>query len=82
MKSKTVGSIMRHVASKLPPSTISESAEGEPSEEAALEGLYEKIAWPLGRIYGHAYDAFKLMLSYVESFLFSLEWTSIVFSSQ
>merc|ERR1712232_373881 len=27
-----------------------------------LEELYKKIAWPLTRIYGHAHDAFKLML--------------------
>jgi len=43
-KSKTVHSIMRHVAETL---------------HSDLEALYNKIAWPLYRKYGHAYDAFK-----------------------
>ena len=101
MKSKTVASIMRHVASKVP-SVNGEVLEGEqakqaeadaaetkrarrvakkegheddivpddvpgggPNEEARLEQLYEQIAWPLGRKYGHPYDAFKLALTYV-----------------
>ena len=38
---------------------------GGPNEEARLEQLYEQIAWPLGRKYGHPYDAFKLALTYV-----------------
>lgn len=99
MKSKTVASIMRHVASK----TSHIGADGEeaskeaaeeheektkrnrrakkdghddevviaeegavPSasnEEERLELLYEKIAWPLGKQYGHPYDAFKLALT-------------------
>jgi len=97
MKSKTVASILRHVASKLP----SLDAEGEPieapaqeapkrnrraakqavqqgeepiaeeqvtgpgnnNEEERLEMLYETIGWPLGRTYGHAYDAFKVALT-------------------
>ena len=33
------------------------------SEEDRLEHLYEQIAWPLGKKYGHPYDAFKLSLS-------------------
>jgi translation initiation factor 2 subunit 1 len=59
MKSKTAASIMRHVASKLP------SAEGDASlnEEERLEKLYEQVAWPLGKKYGHPYDAFKLALT-------------------
>ena len=41
------------------------------NEEARLEQLYEQIAWPLGRKYGHTYDAFKLALTYVcHPFLF------------
>ncbi|KAI0031871.1 eukaryotic translation initiation factor 2 alpha subunit-domain-containing protein [Vararia minispora EC-137] len=89
MKSKTVSSILRHVASRLPTfdpdaqakdkeeeaATVKEEAdkEGEEaeevhvapgsSEEERLEQLYETIAWPLGRKYGHPYDAFKLALT-------------------
>jgi translation initiation factor 2 subunit 1 len=108
MKSKTVASILRHVASKLP----SLDANGEPisaseqynaqsqeskkalrkarqqaleedgvvdpdlvggppgsgNEEEKLEMLYETVAWPLGKKYGHPYDAFKLALTYVSPF--------------
>ena len=104
MKSKTVASIMRHVASKVP-SVDGEVLEGEQAkkaeaeaaetkrarraakkegheedvapeeapggganEEARLEQLYEQIAWPLGRKYGHPYDAFKLALTCVLRF--------------
>jgi translation initiation factor 2 subunit 1 len=35
------------------------------NEEEKLEQLYEQIAWPLGKKYGHPYDAFKLALTYV-----------------
>ena len=35
------------------------------NEEERLEQLYEKIAWPLGKQYGHPYDAFKLALTCV-----------------
>lgn len=104
MKSKTVASIMRHVASKVPavgadgqeitPTAEAEEKERETkrtrrahkkegidddvleegpglagpvnsSEEERLEQLYDQIAWPLGKIYGHPYDAFKLALTYV-----------------
>ncbi|KAK0241536.1 translation initiation factor 2, alpha subunit [Armillaria nabsnona] len=51
MKSKTVASILRHVASKIS------------REEERLEKLYETIAWPLGKVFGHPYDAFKLALT-------------------
>ncbi|KAI6128126.1 eukaryotic translation initiation factor 2 subunit alpha [Pisolithus croceorrhizus] len=71
-KSKTVASIMRHVASKLPAAAAEEGADAGSSEEAALEKLYEEIAWPLGRTYGHPYDAFKLMLSDAEAILATL----------
>ncbi|KAG6330450.1 hypothetical protein ID866_8638 [Astraeus odoratus] len=60
-KSKTVASIMRHVASKIP--SAEEGVDAAESEEAALERLYEQVAWPLGKTYGHPYDAFKLMLN-------------------
>ncbi|KAF9810192.1 hypothetical protein IEO21_07077 [Rhodonia placenta] len=33
------------------------------NEEERLEQLYEQIAWPLGKKYGHPYDAFKLALT-------------------
>lgn len=119
MKAKTVASIMRHVASKVPSGAIAEIAEiAAPETEAVaqpeaakleaddkstkksrraarkavagvdpedqnapivedavvaptdstgederLEQLYGEIAWPLGKIYGHTYDAFKLALT-------------------
>lgn len=47
-KSKTVHSIMRHVAEKL---------------DMELEALYQLIAWPLYRKFGHAFDAFKLAIT-------------------
>jgi hypothetical protein len=97
MKSKTVASIMRHVASKLPsvdtgvpsegPTDVRDEGSVEPqnakkevqdedisedvgvggsNEELRLEKLYEQVAWPLGKKYGHPYDAFKLTLTYVQ----------------
>ena len=48
-KSKAVHSIMRHVAEKT---------------SVPLEELYTSIGWPLYRKYGHAYDAFKISISY------------------
>ena len=103
MKSKTVSSILRHVASKVPsvngeggdPQALAapEPAEKEikkaarkarqaaqeeggiivehqipgagDNEDEKLEQLYEQIAWPLGKKYGHPYDAFKLALTCV-----------------
>ena len=47
-KSKTVHSIMRHVAE---------------TTHTKLEELYEKWGWPLYKAYGHAYEAFKLAIS-------------------
>lgn len=38
---------MRHVAEKV---------------DQPLEELYQQIAWPLYKKYGHAYDAFKLAI--------------------
>ena len=54
-KAKAVHSIMRHVAEKT---------------NVPLEELYTAIGWPLYRKYGHAYDAFKIAISYA-SFSFS-----------
>lgn len=50
-KSKMVHSIMRHVAEKT---------------QVPIEELYESIAWPLNKKYGHSIDAFKLSITYVE----------------
>lgn len=99
MKSKTVASIMRHVASKIPsinadgtevPADQAAEAEAQEqkksrraakkegneeetipedsgaagsNEDERLEHLYDQIAWPLGKKYGHPYDAFKLALT-------------------
>ena len=41
---------MRHVAEKT---------------NVPLEELYQAVGWPLYRKYGHAYDAFKIAISYV-----------------
>uniref|UniRef100_K3ZZA9 S1 motif domain-containing protein n=1 Tax=Setaria italica TaxID=4555 RepID=K3ZZA9_SETIT len=45
-KAKLVHSIMRHVADTV---------------DLDLETIYERVAWPLYRNYGHAFDAFKLI---------------------
>lgn len=47
-KSKAVHSILRHCAEKY---------------NFSLETLYQTIGWPLLRKYGHAYDAFKLLIT-------------------
>ncbi|KAL7421547.1 hypothetical protein Q5752_003316 [Cryptotrichosporon argae] len=47
-KGRAVDSILRQVAGK---------------RGVAPESLYEQIAWPLHRKYGHSYDAFKLAIS-------------------
>lgn len=60
-KSKTVHLIMRHVAEKT---------------QTPIETLYETIAWPLNRRYGHALDAFKLSITNPEV------WNDITFFSQ
>ncbi|KAF8527074.1 eukaryotic translation initiation factor 2 subunit alpha [Gautieria morchelliformis] len=71
-KSKTVASIMRHVASRSAGAVArtdnDEGADGEAAivgetEEQRLESLYEQIGWPVGKKYGHPYDAFKLALT-------------------
>lgn len=49
-KGKMVHSIMRHVAEK----TLT-----------PIDQLYESIAWPLNKKYGHAIDAFKVSITYV-----------------
>ncbi|KAF5673803.1 eukaryotic translation initiation factor 2 subunit alpha [Fusarium heterosporum] len=59
-KSKMVHSIMRHVAEKI---------------DTPIEGLYEAIAWPLNKRYGHAIDAFKLSITNPEV------WNDITFPS-
>lgn len=47
-KSKIVNSILRHVAEKC---------------GGKLEDLYQRVGWPLARKYGHAYDAFRLIVA-------------------
>ena len=47
-KSKSVHSIMRHVAEKT---------------NTPIESLYQAIGWPLNKKYGHANDAFKLAIT-------------------
>uniref|UniRef100_A0A5B6ZUA0 Putative eukaryotic translation initiation factor 2 subunit alpha-like n=1 Tax=Davidia involucrata TaxID=16924 RepID=A0A5B6ZUA0_DAVIN len=56
-KSKLVHSIMRHVAETM---------------KLDLEDLYIHVAWPLYRKYGHAFEAFKLVVSDPDSVLNSL----------
>ncbi|OAQ68917.1 eukaryotic translation initiation factor 2 alpha subunit [Pochonia chlamydosporia 170] len=60
-KSKTVHLIMRHVADKT---------------QTPVETLYETIAWPLNRKFGHAVDAFKLSITNPSV------WTDIAFPSK
>ncbi|KAI1344967.1 translation initiation factor 2, alpha subunit [Xylariaceae sp. FL0016] len=59
-KSKLVHSIMRHVAEKT---------------QTPIETLYESIAWPLNRKYGHSIDAFKLSITNPDV------WSDITFPS-
>lgn len=47
-KAKAVHGVLRHLAER---------------RKFYLEDLYDKIAWPLYRKYGHAYDAFKIALA-------------------
>jgi translation initiation factor 2 subunit 1 len=49
-KAKAVHSVLRHVADQ---------------HGMSLETLYQKVGWPLYQKYTHAYDAFKLALTYV-----------------
>ncbi|KIJ58942.1 hypothetical protein HYDPIDRAFT_162871 [Hydnomerulius pinastri MD-312] len=49
-----------------------EGGHGGPNEEARLERLYEQVAWPLGKTYGHPYDAFKLALTEQDTVISSL----------
>lgn len=65
-KSKAVHSILAHVAGKLSTGqTDAGSATTAVSEgsEAKLKELYETVAWPLDKKFGHSYDAFKLAVS-------------------
>ncbi|KAL9234750.1 hypothetical protein vseg_009581 [Gypsophila vaccaria] len=58
-KSKLVHSIMRHVAETL---------------SADLEDLYVRIGWPLYRKYGHAFEAFKTIVTDPDSVLDQLTY--------
>ncbi|KAI1394112.1 translation initiation factor 2, alpha subunit [Hypoxylon trugodes] len=60
-KSKMVHSIMRHVAEKT---------------QTPIETLYESIAWPLNKKFGHSIDAFKLSITNPDV------WSDITFPSE
>ncbi|KOS22793.1 Eukaryotic translation initiation factor 2 subunit alpha [Escovopsis weberi] len=60
-KSKMVHSIMRHVAEKT---------------QTSIESLYDTIAWPLSRKFGHSIDAFKLSITNPDV------WGDVAFPSQ
>lgn len=60
-KSKLVHSIMRHVAEKT---------------KTPIEELYQSIAWPLNRNFGHAHDAFKLSITNPDV------WNDVTFPNQ
>ncbi|KAH9909059.1 mitochondrial carrier [Xylariomycetidae sp. FL2044] len=60
-KSKMVHSIMRHVAEKT---------------QTPIEKLYESIAWPLNKKYGHSIDAFKLSITNPDV------WSDITFPTE
>ncbi|KAF5619795.1 eukaryotic translation initiation factor 2 subunit alpha [Fusarium tjaetaba] len=60
-KSKMVHSIMVHLAEKT---------------KLDIESLYEAIAWPLNKRYGHAIDAFKLSITNPEV------WNDITFPNE
>ncbi|KAL7752271.1 hypothetical protein RI367_002316 [Sorochytrium milnesiophthora] len=57
-KSKSVHLIMRRLAEK---------------RNMALQDLYQQIGWPLYKKYGHAFDAFKLMINNSEKVLEELD---------
>ncbi|KAI1108690.1 mitochondrial carrier [Nemania sp. NC0429] len=60
-KSKMVHSIMRHVAE---------------NTQTPIQSLYESIAWPLMKKYGHAIDAFKFSITNPDV------WSEITFPSE
>ncbi|KAF0983768.1 hypothetical protein FDP41_007683 [Naegleria fowleri] len=60
-KSKAVNSIMRHLAE---------------TTHQDMEFLYSKIAWPLFRKFGHAYDAFKMAISNPDQVFQDIEFPS------
>ena len=62
-KSRAVHSIMRHIAEKL---------------DIELEGLYKDVGWPLYKKYGHAYDAFRIAVTYFSHLI--LKVSLILFS--
>ena len=62
-KSKSVHSIMRHVAEKT---------------KTPIQQLYEKIGWPLNKKYGHANDAFKLSITNPEQVWADVEFPNDV----
>lgn len=43
------------------------------TQEVDLEILYKAIGWPLYRLYGHAFEAFKLMITDQDAVIKKLE---------
>lgn len=60
-KAKAVHTIMAQVfrQHRVPPER---SDSPLPGELTSLEQLYARIAWPLAKVYGHAFDAFKVIV--------------------
>jgi translation initiation factor 2 subunit 1 len=59
-KAKAVHSIIKHVSARL---------------KVPMQSLYQRIAWPLYKRYGHAFDAFTLAVTDPESVFKGLEMT-------
>lgn len=51
-----VAQMLRHSESLAPP------ADSVSLAPLQLEQLYSSVAWPLYKLYGHAFDAFKVMV--------------------
>ncbi|KAK1259223.1 hypothetical protein QJS04_geneDACA021912 [Acorus gramineus] len=72
-KSKLVHSIMRHVAETMNIDLEMSSVElKSPIRFAGTVDLYIHVGWPLYRKYGHAHEAFKLIVTDPDSILSSL----------
>ena len=60
-KAKTVHSIMRNVAEKV---------------DLPIEQVYQEVAWPLYKKYGHAYEGFRLSISNKDDIFSNLTFSS------
>lgn len=45
--------------------------------QVPLEELYQRIAWPLNKKYGHSHDAFKIAITYVPSLLVAILYSCL-----